>query len=177
MARPRLAPPLSRVQPGSVKAINMWGRCSKSTPGPVYVTVTSAHRSYRYGGLHGLRRAGQTTGGPGLGPRKDIAPPREGRRVVYGDADDSELWETLNLGPLAIVIQTTGEEEPLRQAGADLITHPLGEPGSGLAERSFRSVTFLTFPNSSTISHVSMIGIASPWTSSPITGASRRPFV
>lgn len=53
-----------------------------------------------------------------MGPDSDLAKIehhlREGRRVVYGDADDSELWETLNLGPLAIVIQTTGEEESLR---------------------------------------------------------------
>ncbi|MDP8973350.1 MAG: hypothetical protein M3N45_09300 [Actinomycetota bacterium] len=33
------------------------------------------------------------------------------------------------------------EAEPLREAGADLIAHPLGEAGSGLAERSLRSVT------------------------------------
>lgn len=95
---------------------------------------------------------------------------REGRRVVYGDADDSGLWETLNLGSLEIIILTLPdfearlravesvrergfegvvstismypeEEEPLREAGADLIAHPLGEAGSGLAERSLRSVT------------------------------------
>ncbi len=95
---------------------------------------------------------------------------REGRRVVYGNAEDSELWNNLNLGPLEIVILALPdfdarlraikslrgrgfkgvvstismypeEEEPLREAGTDLIAHPLGEAGFGLAERSLRTVT------------------------------------
>jgi predicted Kef-type K+ transport protein len=88
-----------------------------------------------------------------------------GLRVVYGDAEDPELWEQIPIDRLetailaipdfearmhaieglrkrgfAGVISTIGmypeEEEPLREAGADLIAHPLSEAGFGLAEQS-----------------------------------------
>jgi glutathione-regulated potassium-efflux system ancillary protein KefC len=94
----------------------------------------------------------------------------DGRLVVYGDAEDPELWEHLRLDQLdtvilavpdfearlhaiaalrkrnfAGVISTISmyleEEDPLREAGADLIAHPLSEAGFGLAEQSLRLQT------------------------------------
>ena len=91
----------------------------------------------------------------------------EGRRVIYGDAEDPELWDEVSLSGLEAVILAlpdlearvraiedlrerdfTGvistvsmypeEEEPLREAGADVIAHPLSEAGFGLAEQSLR---------------------------------------
>ncbi len=93
-----------------------------------------------------------------------------GRRVVYGDAEDPELWQHLDLDRLdtvilavpdfearlhaveglrkhgfAGVISTISmypeEEEPLRVAGADLIAHPLNEAGFGLAQQSIELQT------------------------------------
>lgn len=90
---------------------------------------------------------------------------REGHRVIYGDAEDPEIWERVDLDRIEVVILSvpdfearvsaveglrkrgfTGvigtismypeEEEPLREAGADLIRHPLSEAGFGLAEQS-----------------------------------------
>src|SRR5215207_2104306 len=90
---------------------------------------------------------------------------REGRRVIYGDAEDPELLDHLDLDRLEAVIVAvpdfearmraveglrkrgfTGvigtigmypeEEAPLREAGADLVRHPLSEAGFGLAEQS-----------------------------------------
>ncbi|MGF1472757.1 MAG: cation:proton antiporter [Rubrobacteraceae bacterium] len=89
----------------------------------------------------------------------------EGRRVAYGDAEDPDFWENLNLGRLERVILTVpdlegrmqavrelrgrgfegvistismypDEEDVLREAGADIIAHPLTEAGYGLAEQS-----------------------------------------
>ncbi|MGB3633465.1 MAG: cation:proton antiporter family protein [Rubrobacteraceae bacterium] len=94
----------------------------------------------------------------------------EGRRVVYGDAEDPDLWDSLNLEKLERVVLTLpdiearlqavdelrgrgfegiistlsmypDEEEPLRAAGADIIAHPLSEAGYGLAEQSLQSPT------------------------------------
>ena len=91
----------------------------------------------------------------------------EGRRVVYGDAEDPDFWENVNLEKLERVILTLpdiegrmqavrelrsrdfdgvistismypDEEESLREAGADIIAHPLAEAGYGLAEQSFQ---------------------------------------
>ncbi len=92
---------------------------------------------------------------------------QEGRRVVYGDAEDPDLWDSLNLEKLERVVLTLpdiearlqsveelrgrgfegiistlsmypDEEEPLREAGADIIAHPLSEAGYGLAEQSLQ---------------------------------------
>lgn len=91
----------------------------------------------------------------------------QGRRVAYGDAEDPEFWENLNLEKLERVILTLpdlearvqavqglrrrgfegvistismypDEEESLQEAGADIIAHPLVEAGYGLAEQSFQ---------------------------------------
>ncbi|CAN5662187.1 cation:proton antiporter [soil metagenome] len=91
----------------------------------------------------------------------------EGRRVVYGDAEDPEFWGNLNVIDLERVILTLpdlegrmqavqelrdrgfegvistismypDEEEALRNAGADIIAHPLAEAGFGMAEQSFQ---------------------------------------
>jgi glutathione-regulated potassium-efflux system ancillary protein KefC len=95
---------------------------------------------------------------------------REGLRVLYGDAEDPELWEQLDFDRLDTVILTVPdfearlhaveglrshgfggvistlsmfpeEEEPLREAGADIIAHPLSEAGTGLVEQSLRLET------------------------------------
>lgn len=92
---------------------------------------------------------------------------QEGRRVIFGDAEDPELWENVNLDQLQTVILTvpdlearihmvkglrkrgfTGaistismypeEDGLLQEVGADLISHPLSEAGSWLAEQSLR---------------------------------------
>ena len=89
----------------------------------------------------------------------------EGRRVIYGDAEDPEIWERVDFGRIEAVILavpdleakvrtarglrsrgfagaigTTSlypeEEGLLREAGADLIRHPLSEAGYGLVEQS-----------------------------------------
>lgn len=89
----------------------------------------------------------------------------EGRRVVYGDAEDPEFWENLNLEKLERVILTLPdlegrvhalrelrgrgfegvististypeEETELREAGADIVAHPLSEAGYGMAEQT-----------------------------------------
>ncbi len=41
-------------------------------------------------------------------------------------------------GVISAVSMYPEEEEPLREAGADLIAHPLTEAGFGLAEQSLR---------------------------------------
>ncbi len=94
---------------------------------------------------------------------------QEGRRVVYGEAEDPEVWrileqdlpqvETVVLavpefearsravgalrrhgygGVISTISLYPEEEEPLRQAGADVIAHPLSEAGFGLVEKSVR---------------------------------------
>ena len=94
----------------------------------------------------------------------------EGRRVVYGDAEDPDFWENVNLDKLERVILTLPdiegrmqavrelrsrdfdgvistismypeEEDSLREAGADIIAHPLSEAGYGLAQQSFQLTT------------------------------------
>jgi glutathione-regulated potassium-efflux system ancillary protein KefC len=88
----------------------------------------------------------------------------EGRRVLYGDAEDPELWEHLALDRVKAVIFSVPDfgarglgigqlrargfkgiigatafhpdEDPLLyRAGADLVFHPLSEAGERLAER------------------------------------------
>lgn len=92
---------------------------------------------------------------------------REGRRVAYGEAEDPDVWRNQNLaqmetavlalpdfearlravkalrecgfdGVISTISMFPEEEEPLREAGADLISHPLTEAGFGLAEQSLR---------------------------------------
>lgn len=90
---------------------------------------------------------------------------RAGRRVIYGDATDPELWKELEPGALTAVIMTlsdpaaeagaarmlrargfageinalatrTAEDERLREAGVNAICHPLVQAGIELAETS-----------------------------------------
>jgi glutathione-regulated potassium-efflux system ancillary protein KefC len=92
---------------------------------------------------------------------------RVGRRVVYGEEEDQEVWRNRGLANLETVVLTLPEfearirvvealrghgfggvistisqfpeeEEPLRQAGADVIAHPLSEAGFGLVEESLK---------------------------------------
>ena len=92
---------------------------------------------------------------------------REGRRVVYGEAEDPDVWRNQGLAEMEMAVLTLPEfearlravealrergfdgvistismfpeeEEPLRKAGADIISHPLTEAGFGLAEQSLR---------------------------------------
>ncbi len=92
----------------------------------------------------------------------------KGRRVLYGDAEDSELWDGLEFGNLSGVIVTApdlearlraleglkqrgfggrvvtvshhaDEEQSLSQAGATLIFRPFAEAGERLAQRALTS--------------------------------------
>ncbi len=92
----------------------------------------------------------------------------KGRRVLYGDAEDSELWDGLEFGSLSGVIVTApdlearlraleglkqrgfigrvvtvshhaDEEAGLTQAGATLIFRPFAEAGERLAQRALTS--------------------------------------
>ncbi|MER3451563.1 MAG: potassium transporter KefC, partial [Thermus sp.] len=93
----------------------------------------------------------------------------KGRRVLYGDAEDPELWERLRTNNLKGVIlalpdleaklraiqglRQNGypgliaatsfhlEEDPiLEAAGADLLFHPFAEAGERLAERAWEAI-------------------------------------
>jgi hypothetical protein len=93
-----------------------------------------------------------------------------GRRVVYGDAEDPELWENLKLerletvilavpdfearmsavvglrgrgfnGTISAISMFPEEEGFLKEAGADLVAHPLAEAGFGLAQQSVKPQT------------------------------------
>jgi len=88
----------------------------------------------------------------------------EGRRVVYGDAEDSELWSELPLerikgviltvpafevrcsaisqlrkrgftGQIGTICYYSGEERELTRLGANLIIHPLIEAGNQLVKQ------------------------------------------
>lgn len=112
-----------------------------------------------------LERQGQQVVGLDADPDKLERHAAKGRRVFYGDAEDIELWERLELGGLKGVlltmpdleaklrgvqalkargyggiIATTSyhrEEDPvLAQAGATLIFQPFAEAGERLAERA-----------------------------------------
>ncbi len=116
--------------------------------------------AYRY-----LADAGERVVGLDNDPGRIEAQRRAGRRVAFGDAGDTELWEALDVEQLRGVILTvprlddkmqatralrargfagminatrTGGEEyaPLEAAGASSICHPLTEAGERLAEES-----------------------------------------
>jgi len=92
----------------------------------------------------------------------------QGRRVIYGDAEDTELWNGLPLNRIKGILLTmpdfevrrsateqlrkqgfrghigsicyhTEEENELRDLGASLMVHPLVEAGSHLAKKLFFS--------------------------------------
>ena len=88
----------------------------------------------------------------------------DGRRVIYGDVEDSELWEKIPLekikgiiltmpefevrcfaikqltqrqfsGQIGTVCFDQNEEQQLQQLGANFIVHPLLEAGNKLVEQ------------------------------------------
>jgi predicted Kef-type K+ transport protein len=115
-----------------------------------------------------LEAAGERVVGLDNDPEKLERHRAKGRRVLYGDAEDSELWDRLEFGALRGVIVTapdlearvrtieslkrrgfTGklatvshhaDEEPLlERAGATLVFRPFAEAGERLAERALGS--------------------------------------
>jgi glutathione-regulated potassium-efflux system ancillary protein KefC len=114
-----------------------------------------------------LTERGQRPVGLDSDPGKIEQHRNAGLRVIYGDAEDPELWEHLDVdrldtvilavpdfearmhavkglrkrgyeGAISTISMFPEEEEPLREAGADLIAHPLTEAGFGLAEQSLK---------------------------------------
>ena len=112
-----------------------------------------------------LERQGQRVVGLDADPDKLERHTSKGRRGVYGDSEDSELWEQLEIGGLKGVLLTMPdleaklrgvqalkargfrgiiavtsyhrEEDPvLERAGATLIFQPFAEAGERLAERA-----------------------------------------
>jgi len=111
-----------------------------------------------------LEQQGQRVVGLDADPAKLERHRAKNRRVLYGDAEDPELWEKLDLSGLRGILLTMPElaakiqaleglrrrqfagiaattsyhqeEDPLlKQAGATLIFHPFAEAGERLAER------------------------------------------
>ncbi|MGZ4957160.1 MAG: NAD-binding protein [Methylobacter sp.] len=98
----------------------------------------------------------------------------DGRRVIYGDAEDSALWETLPLEKLKGIILTmpefearsssikqlknlqfagsigtvcfhNDEESELYRLGATFVIHPLIKAGKQLAEHLLKSTSKMDF--------------------------------
>jgi predicted Kef-type K+ transport protein len=115
-----------------------------------------------------LEAAGERVVGLDNDPDKLERHRAKGRRVLYGDAEDSELWDGLEFGNLSGVIVTApdlearvrtieslkrrgfsgklatvshhADEEPaLERAGATLVFRPFAEAGERLAERALRT--------------------------------------
>lgn len=111
-----------------------------------------------------LESQGERPVGLDADPSKIEKHKRKGRRVLYGDAEDPELWEQIDLGGVKSVILTlpdleakllaarwlretgfTGllaaisfhlEEDPLlTDAGVNFVCHPFKEAGEKLAEK------------------------------------------
>lgn len=109
-----------------------------------------------------LREAGEWVVGLDSDPGKVAVHVQVGRRVLYGDAEDPDLWEGLDLTSVRAVILTAPdlearlraslylrrrgyrnvigatsyfpeEEARLRQAGVTLVFHPFTEAGASLA--------------------------------------------
>lgn len=112
-----------------------------------------------------LEREGERVVGLDADPAKLEAHRAKGRRVLYGDAEDPELWERLELSGIRGVLLTMPdfeaklraveglrrrgfpgliavtsyhlEEDPLfEKAGVSFIFHPFAEAGERLAERA-----------------------------------------
>jgi glutathione-regulated potassium-efflux system ancillary protein KefC len=112
-----------------------------------------------------LEASGQRVVGLDSDPEKLERHRAKGRRVLYGDAEDPELWEGLELsglhgvvitapdfearvraleglkrrrfaGRLAVVSHHNEEESRLQQAGATLVFRPFAEAGERLAQRA-----------------------------------------
>ena len=109
-----------------------------------------------------LREAGERVVGLDSDPGKVAAHIQAGRRVLYGDAEDPDLWQGLDLAPLQAVLLTApdlearfratvylrrrgyrgvigstsyfpDEDTRLREAGATIILNPLTGAGASLA--------------------------------------------
>ncbi len=116
-----------------------------------------------------LELGGQRVIGLDSDPEKLERHRAKGRRVLYGDAEDPELWERLELsglsgiivtapdfearirsleglkrrrfaGKIAVLSHHTEEEASLEQAGATLIFRPFSEAGERLAQRALEMV-------------------------------------
>ncbi|MFN3267188.1 MAG: cation:proton antiporter [Deinococcales bacterium] len=112
-----------------------------------------------------LEASGQRVVGLDSDPEKLKRHRAKGRRVLYGDAEDPELWEGLELtglqgvvvtapdfearlraleglkrrqfaGRLAVVSHHADEEDKLAKAGATLVFRPFAEAGERLAQRA-----------------------------------------
>lgn len=112
-----------------------------------------------------LEASGERVVGLDADPTKLERHRAKGRRVLYGDAEDPELWERLEFGNLkgvfltmpdleAKIRATNGlrqrhfsgfisassyhleEDALLQKAGVNLIIHPFGEAGERMAERT-----------------------------------------
>ncbi|HLF96925.1 MAG TPA: cation:proton antiporter family protein [Methylococcaceae bacterium] len=110
-----------------------------------------------------LEKQGYRVLGLDADPARIEAQRDSGRRVLYGDAEDAELWERIHLdgvlgvmltmpefdarlsalqylrsrrfsGLIGVVSYRQNEDPHLSQAGADVIFHPLTQAGERLAE-------------------------------------------
>jgi len=119
-----------------------------------------------------LEEKGERPVGLDADPEKVERHRAKGRRVLYGDAEDPELWERLDLSGLKAVvlalpdleakllaarwIKERGfpglvaatsfhlEEDPaLKAAGVDLLFHPFREAGERLAERVLEELSIM----------------------------------
>ncbi len=111
-----------------------------------------------------LEGAGESPVGLDADPKRVARQAKEGLRVLYGDAEDPELWQGLDLGGLKAVVLALPDLEArllaarwirergfsgllastsfypeedglLQKAGVDLLFHPLSEAGERLGER------------------------------------------
>jgi glutathione-regulated potassium-efflux system ancillary protein KefC len=123
-----------------------------------------------------LHDAGEAVVGLDSDPAKLEHHRNKGRRVLYGDAEDSELWERLNLerldgvvltmpdfeakhrallglqsrkfsGIVAVTSYHHEEDDQYNRAGANLVFRPFAEAGERLAERVLEAKTKLVLPN------------------------------
>jgi Trk K+ transport system NAD-binding subunit len=119
-----------------------------------------------------LQAKGERPVGLDADPEKVERHRAKGRRVLYGDAEDPELWERLDLSGLKAVVLALPdleakllaarwlkergfsglvaatsfhlEEDPLlKAAGVDLLFHPFREAGERLAERVLEELAIM----------------------------------
>ncbi|MGC8905014.1 cation:proton antiporter [Thermus sp.] len=119
-----------------------------------------------------LQAKGERPVGLDADPEKVERHRAKGRRVLYGDAEDPELWERLDLSGLKAVVLALPdleakllaarwlkergfsglvaatsfhlEEDPLlKAAGVDLLFHPFREAGERLAERVLEALAIM----------------------------------
>ena len=119
-----------------------------------------------------LEKQGEKPFGLDADPEKVERHRGKGRRVLYGDAEDPELWERLDLSGLKAVVLALPdleakllaarwlkergfpglvaatsfhleEDPPLLAAGVDLLFHPVREAGERLAERVLEELAIM----------------------------------